>query len=291
MITTTSIKDTSTPPLNWDEWKLRFQPKANPNIAVEVFDGLMFETFGEELSQVTAAPTENVWTVLDCDGEMVVSSGLHFVNRMGYFICEVPYTGEMCEFTDGDDEFSEKVLDAELTVQVFGQKGMSRFLIQESYSDEGKCRSEVSLDNMAELDTALVVLEYKGEDEFVVSIPLTPNDLGKIDLTRLPDRLMHPKISSMSDPGVNYIHQVCQMSLNEIATNKDINKADFINLVLAYNGRPAFVGQTNVQSFDFVKDDSFYPKFVSFVSVAKILSGAFEDQSGAELRSEFAVEN
>lgn len=35
-----------------------------------------------------------VWTILDCDGRLYVSPGFHFVNRIDYVLCEVPWTDE-----------------------------------------------------------------------------------------------------------------------------------------------------------------------------------------------------
>lgn len=56
---------------------------------------IYFETYGEDLVKVKKAiPNNNVWTVLDCDGKMIVSSGAWFVNRMNYIITEKPWTGE-----------------------------------------------------------------------------------------------------------------------------------------------------------------------------------------------------
>lgn len=55
------------------------------------FDGCMFETYGPELDFVRTKVSDNsVWTLLDCDGHLVISSGYHFVNRMGYFVTEKP---------------------------------------------------------------------------------------------------------------------------------------------------------------------------------------------------------
>lgn len=51
----------------------------------------MFETYGEEYEKVRQAYDKNprlLWTVYD-DGS--VSSGFHVVNRLGYFICSVPF--------------------------------------------------------------------------------------------------------------------------------------------------------------------------------------------------------
>jgi len=34
------------------------------------------------------------WTVLDCDGRLLLAAGFHFVNRIGYIKCERPWGGE-----------------------------------------------------------------------------------------------------------------------------------------------------------------------------------------------------
>lgn len=35
-----------------------------------------------------------IWTMLDCDGKLVITSGWHYVNRMGYLIAKVPHDAE-----------------------------------------------------------------------------------------------------------------------------------------------------------------------------------------------------
>ncbi|MRI32703.1 hypothetical protein EOPP23_06845 [Endozoicomonas sp. OPT23] len=39
-----------------------------------------------------------IWTVLDCDGELYVTNGRHYVNRMFYMVSNEPYQGEMEDF-------------------------------------------------------------------------------------------------------------------------------------------------------------------------------------------------
>ncbi len=36
----------------------------------------------------------HVWTIADCDGQLRVSPGYRFVNRIDYVLCEVPWTNE-----------------------------------------------------------------------------------------------------------------------------------------------------------------------------------------------------
>lgn len=51
----------------------------------------MFETYGEELEQVKAQPIQNIWTLVDTADAFLIVSGWRIVNRLGYFITEVPY--------------------------------------------------------------------------------------------------------------------------------------------------------------------------------------------------------
>jgi hypothetical protein len=85
--------------MGYDKWFDTYKPTlvhkdpkggiAPENLAPH--SGCMFETYGEELEQVLQAARANplnVWTLYD-DG--MVGSGLHIVNRLGYFICTVPF--------------------------------------------------------------------------------------------------------------------------------------------------------------------------------------------------------
>jgi hypothetical protein len=40
------------------------------------------------------AEPRRVWTIADCDGQLHVRPGYRFVNRIGYVLCEVPWTDE-----------------------------------------------------------------------------------------------------------------------------------------------------------------------------------------------------
>jgi hypothetical protein len=76
--------------LTEDDFFARFKPVANHFDPNRAFDGCLFETFGEELAHVQAQDPNLVWTVLDDDGRLLIESGFHFVNRLGYLIASVP---------------------------------------------------------------------------------------------------------------------------------------------------------------------------------------------------------
>lgn len=78
------------------DWADHFRPMQNhldPNAS---WDGACFETFGEEVAHVhtlvagTDEEQRRIWTILDCDGKLIVSAGYQHINRMGYLITEVP---------------------------------------------------------------------------------------------------------------------------------------------------------------------------------------------------------
>ena len=57
------------------------------------WDGTMFETYGEEVEYVkTLVDSNRVWTFIDVDHGSAVIAGFAFVNRIGYFISEEPWT-------------------------------------------------------------------------------------------------------------------------------------------------------------------------------------------------------
>ena len=64
----------------------------NPNASWTYGDarGYLFETFGEELEFVRNQNPRCIWTLLDTDGDEVLASGYHHVNRIGYLISTVP---------------------------------------------------------------------------------------------------------------------------------------------------------------------------------------------------------
>lgn len=59
--------------------------------------GYMYETYGpdyEYVMHVNGLDPRRVWTFCEEDGIGFVSSGWRFVNRMGYFVTELPYEGD-----------------------------------------------------------------------------------------------------------------------------------------------------------------------------------------------------
>lgn len=80
--------------MTYEQWLDTYNPIQNHIEDDAPFDGAMFETYGEELDFVRSQNRANIWTLVDGDGgKIYVSNGYHFVNRIGYFVTEIPFDG------------------------------------------------------------------------------------------------------------------------------------------------------------------------------------------------------
>lgn len=79
--------------MDFDEWVDAYKPIPNNIDTNASFDGLMFETYGDEVEFVKKVDPNYIWTYGDGDdGGTYVWNGWSFVNRIGYFITEVPFS-------------------------------------------------------------------------------------------------------------------------------------------------------------------------------------------------------
>ena len=77
--------------LTIEEWDKNYKPITNKFDEDASFDGTIYETYGEEVEFVIAQKNNKIWTLVDTsEGDMVIVNGYHLVNRIGYFITEVP---------------------------------------------------------------------------------------------------------------------------------------------------------------------------------------------------------
>ncbi len=115
--------------MDFDEWFDTYKPIPNNIDKNASFDGHMFETYGDEVAFVKKADPNHIWTYGDGDdGGSYIWNGWSFVNRIGYFITEVPcppdttiqikvssywFYCEGCgaEFEDEGQEVNEKFYD------------------------------------------------------------------------------------------------------------------------------------------------------------------------------------
>ncbi len=77
--------------MDFDEWCATYKPIPNNIVEDSSFDGTMFETYGDEVAFVKKADPAHIWMYGDGDdGGTYLWNGWHIVNRIGYFITEVP---------------------------------------------------------------------------------------------------------------------------------------------------------------------------------------------------------
>jgi hypothetical protein len=82
--------------MTMEEWEATYKPiynhiDKNASFQDESGHGIMFETYGEEVEFVKSTPNNYVWMYgSGDDGGTYIWNGWGFVNRLGYFITEVP---------------------------------------------------------------------------------------------------------------------------------------------------------------------------------------------------------
>lgn len=80
--------------LTVEQWEGTFKPIKNMIDENASWDGIMFETYGGEVAFVCEQAEDTIWTYIDDDGGTSIVNGYRLVNRIGYFITEVPFRQE-----------------------------------------------------------------------------------------------------------------------------------------------------------------------------------------------------
>lgn len=66
-----------------------FEKKFRPLLRADAT--ILWETYGEDLERIIRTPHDRIWTVVDCDGKLMIVAGYHLVNRMNYIISQKPW--------------------------------------------------------------------------------------------------------------------------------------------------------------------------------------------------------
>jgi hypothetical protein len=91
-----------------DDWESVYKPINNHIDPNSSWNGTMFETYGEEFDFVYAQSDANVWTWVDGDEGTWIISGRAYVNRIGYFVTELPHNGSVALQVDKySDEYED----------------------------------------------------------------------------------------------------------------------------------------------------------------------------------------
>lgn len=86
--------------MTYEQWIETYKPMHNHIAEYDAgFDGAMFETYGDEcqfIQELVNTAPDTIWTLItgDRNGWSIIS-GCHYVNRLGYFVSQVPFTHHM----------------------------------------------------------------------------------------------------------------------------------------------------------------------------------------------------
>ena len=86
--------------MTYEEWEVKYKPIPN-HITGECCS---FETYGDELAFVCSQDPNTIWTEMDGDNGVYLVNGYHYVNRIQYYVTEVPWQPDddicitICEF-------------------------------------------------------------------------------------------------------------------------------------------------------------------------------------------------
>ncbi len=78
--------------ISWNEWEETYKPITNVHSRDQW--PRMFETFEPDIDIVKEADPNTVWTLVDNNPNSIyldIVPGVHWANRMGYFITEKPW--------------------------------------------------------------------------------------------------------------------------------------------------------------------------------------------------------
>jgi hypothetical protein len=77
----------------WTEWEAKFKPIKN-HFRDPQHEEIAFETYGEEWEFVQAQDPRYVWTNIQGDMSDLIVAGRAFVNRLQYYVTEIPWDNE-----------------------------------------------------------------------------------------------------------------------------------------------------------------------------------------------------
>jgi len=132
--------------IDFDEWVATYKPITNHIDTNASFDGTMFETYGDEVEFVKSQDENRIWMYGDGDnGNTYIWSGWGFVNRIGYFITEVP--------CPADTTIQIKVSDYWYYCEGCGEEMEDDGqLINDRYGEFEKCPNCCTLEELQELE-------------------------------------------------------------------------------------------------------------------------------------------
>ena len=75
----------------WSAWADKYKPKSNH---LSKYEETMYETYGEEYEYIKSLDPRYVWTSVSGDMCDLLVAGVAYVNRLAYYVTEVPWEDE-----------------------------------------------------------------------------------------------------------------------------------------------------------------------------------------------------
>jgi hypothetical protein len=138
--------------LTEQEWFDKFKPLPNhldPNASFNDGEqGYMFETYGKELDFVKNQEPNRIWTYTDGDnGDTYIFQGMGIVNRIGYFVTAVPFSGSkdyQIKISDAD------IYECENCGEVWEDEVAA--LHYDKFEDLSKCAACATMEEIEEIE-------------------------------------------------------------------------------------------------------------------------------------------
>ena len=82
--------------MTFTQWEEKYKPVINhlDKYSTPAMPIRMFETYDAEADYVRSVDEKRVWTWVDGDCSSLLVAGYHYVNRLGYYVCEEPWETE-----------------------------------------------------------------------------------------------------------------------------------------------------------------------------------------------------
>jgi hypothetical protein len=106
----TTPEPTYTEYRGWHKWAEKFKP--TPNHILNQDGEHMYETYGEEVEHVIKTDSKYIWTLIQGDMSDLIVAGYHYVNRLGYYITEVPW----------EDEYDYALISVEIKCECYDEE-------------------------------------------------------------------------------------------------------------------------------------------------------------------------
>jgi len=76
--------------LTLGEWKNKYKPLKDGKVRLKFLDPAIDENMAE-LNKIKIESPRTIWTEKKSGGTWFIQNGIHFADRMGFYITEIPY--------------------------------------------------------------------------------------------------------------------------------------------------------------------------------------------------------